>query len=262
MPIHCELTIQSPTTEEFRELDFKVMKHAFDTQNSIGRLADERVYQADLALRLHRAGLQVHREVEVQLVHKTFQKSLFLDHVVGLKAVYELKVVKVLTDAHRSQLMTYLYLLNLARGKLITFGPEKTESEFINAPIPFEDRISFSIDRFHYSGPDSFEKLVVDLLRDWGTSLNVALYQEAVESLLGGTKIVDVMLPMRRDGFDLGTQRFQLASPNEGFHITAMTRENAGYQSHLERLLRLSPLRQLHWVNIGRHELRFLTIRK
>ncbi|MCY2982154.1 MAG: hypothetical protein NTY15_00780 [Planctomycetota bacterium] len=45
------------------------------------------------------------------------------------------------------------------------------------------------------------------------------------------------------------------------FQITAITKTNSGYASHLERLLSISPLRQLHWVNIARHHAQFITIR-
>ncbi len=50
------------------------------------------------------------REVEVQLLHREFCKSLFLDLVVAEQAVCELKVVKAITDAHIGQLLTYLHL--------------------------------------------------------------------------------------------------------------------------------------------------------
>ena len=52
MPVHCPFPIEPLTTEEFRELDYQVMRHAFDSQNALGRLADERIYQTDLAERL------------------------------------------------------------------------------------------------------------------------------------------------------------------------------------------------------------------
>lgn len=49
MPVSCELGIAKLSTDEFGELDYRVMRHAFDSQNDLGRLADERIYQADLA---------------------------------------------------------------------------------------------------------------------------------------------------------------------------------------------------------------------
>ena len=69
MPVSCSVSIAKLSTAELRELDYRVMRHAFDSQNELGRLADERIYQADLAARLRSAGMTVSREVEVQLLH-------------------------------------------------------------------------------------------------------------------------------------------------------------------------------------------------
>ena len=261
MPIQCSIPIVTITKKEFQSLDYKVMQHAFDSQNSIGSLADERVYQADLATRLIHAGFHVDREVEISLSHKSFQKSLFLDHVIGQSAVYELKAVKTLSDFHRGQLLTYLYLLNLERGKLINFASQKVQSEFVNAAIPYDERRSFDVDRSSYRGLESFANLIVELVRDWGTSLSLNLYLEAVTALLGGAEKVEVMLPTKRAGLELASQRFLLVSPEDAFQITAITKPNSGYASHLERLLSISPLRQLHWVNIARHQVQFFTKR-
>ncbi|MCY2982153.1 MAG: GxxExxY protein [Planctomycetota bacterium] len=261
MPIQCSIPIMTMTQDEFSALDYKVMQHAFDSQNSIGSLADERVYQADFATRLIHAGFHVAREVEISLSHKSFQKSLYLDHVIDRRAVYELKVVKALSDAHRGQLLTYLNLLNLERGKLINFAFQKVEAEFVNAAIPFDARRSFDVDRSCYLGPEFFINLIVELIRDWGTSLSINLYLEAVTALLGGLGKVEVMLPTKRAGIELASQRFLLASPDDAFQITAITKTNSGYASHLQRLLSISPLRQLHWVNIARHHVQFITIR-
>jgi hypothetical protein len=73
MPIHIDIPIRSISLEEFRNLDYQVMNHAFASQNAIGSLADERVYQVDFASRLLAAGFQVDREVQVILSHKTFK---------------------------------------------------------------------------------------------------------------------------------------------------------------------------------------------
>lgn len=262
MPIHIDIPIRSISLEEFRNLDYQVMNHAFASQNAIGSLADERVYQVDFASRLLAAGFQVDREVQVILSHKTFQKPLYLDHVVNRQAVYELKVTRSLTDAHKGQLLTYLYLLNLERGKLINFASNKVESEFVNAAIPYNERIAFSVDRSEYNGSQFLLQMIVELVRDWGTSLSVSLYNEAIISMLGGPEKVQQMLPMRRDGIEIGNQRFCIASPHEAFQITAISKPNTDFKSHLKRLLRFSPLACLDWINIDHHQITFATIRK
>jgi GxxExxY protein len=251
MPIHCSIPIVPISKDEFRTLDYKVMKHAFECHNSMGSLADERVYQADFAVRLRDAGFHVDREVPILLSHKSFKKALYVDHLINRKAAYELKVAKDISAAHRGQLLTYLYLLNMERGKLINFATQKVESEFINAAMTYDERRLFSVAFSGYHGPDSFANLVVEIVRDWGTSLSTYLYVEAVTGLLG---------PISRNGNKLAHQRFRLMTPEDAFQITTIATTGTGYRSHLERLLRFSPLKRLHWINIDRHQIQFDTV--
>ena len=138
MPVHCSVAIEPLSTEDFRELDYKVMRQAFDSHNDLGRLADERIYQADLAKRLEDSGFAVHRELEVRLAFREYCKVFYLDFVVAERGVYELKVANAISDAHVGQLLTYLLLLDLPRGKLLNFGNSKVESRFVNAPFRSE----------------------------------------------------------------------------------------------------------------------------
>ena len=260
MPIHCDQQIENLSTGQFRELDYRVMRYAFDSHNDLGRLADERIYQADMAARLSSAGMMVHREIGLHLSHQVFSKQLFLDLVVAESAVYELKVVKSITEAHVGQLLTYLMLLDLSHGKLINFRSEKVESQFVNAPLDSVSRQSFRVADGKYRGDDRFHGLVVNLLRDWGTSLTLSLYSEAIVCLLGGIGVAEAMLPLHRNGVCLGKQRFQLASPDSGFTLTAMSKNTAAYQQQLARLIQHSPLRSIHWINITHHTVIFKTI--
>lgn len=260
MPIHCDQQIGNLSTDQFRELDYRVMRHAFDSHNALGRLANERIYQADLAARLTSAGMIVRREIELHLSHQGFSKQLFLDLVVAESGVYELKVVKALTESHIGQLLTYLLLLDLSHGKLINFRSEKVESQFVNAPLSSASRQSFRVDDGKYRGDDQFRCLVVNLLSDWGTSLTLSLYSEAIVCLLGGIEVAEAMLPLHRDGVCLGSQRFQLASPDSGFTVTALSKNTAAYQQHLARLIQHSPLRAIHWINIAHHTVILKTI--
>lgn len=260
MPVSCPIQITDLSTDQFRDLDYLVMRHAFDSQNSLGRLADERIYQNDLLFRLRGAGLNVKREVPVFLSHGEFRKTLLLDVVVAEQAVYELKVVRKLSDAHFGQLLTYLHLLELTRGKLINFRPAAVESQFVNAPITGAERRGFKIEDSKYVGADDFRDLVVGLIRDWGTSLTLLLYQEALGSLLGGADKVEEMLPLTRNGEALGNQRFLLVSSDTAFRLTAMNHETSDYRKQLQRLLSHSPLRSIHWVNISHHQVTLTTI--
>ena len=262
MPIHCPIKIESLSTEEFGALDYAVMGQMFAAQNTIGRLADERVYQADVAQRLHSVGIRNDIETPVELVHKTFSKALYLDLVVSQKAVYELKVVSALNSSHVAQLLAYLYLLDLPRGKLVNFRSPTVESQFVNAPISREERCGFSVSTDEFLGDRNLLTLLVDLLRDWGTSLSVSLYHQALVHLLGGEETVERMLPLTRSGKTLARQRFALVDDENAFELTAFSRLENDHQLHLRCLLDLSPLRAIHWVNVGPHCLTFRTVER
>ena len=186
------------------------MAKIFDSQNEMGRLADECVYQADAARRLRSAGMGCDVEVPILLEHKGFSKRLFLDLVVVSKAVYEFKTVAALNARHEAQLLTYLYLLNLPRGKLVNFRSPRVDSRFVNAPIPREERCNFSVDERSFHGPAALRDTVIDLVRDWGTCLSVSLYLQAMIFLHGGEEKVRRMLPVSCGGVQLGRQRFHL----------------------------------------------------
>ena len=105
MPIHCPIQIRALSAEEFEERDYRVMGHAYGSQNELGRLCDERVYEADLSARLLADGFHlVQTQVPVTLTHRDFAKRYSLD-LVADDALYELKTAKDLTgedDALRS----------------------------------------------------------------------------------------------------------------------------------------------------------------
>jgi len=68
MPIYVPFQVTCLSTKEFGELDYKVMKHVFTSQNTLGRFADESVYQHDVANRLETVGFNVAREVAITTI--------------------------------------------------------------------------------------------------------------------------------------------------------------------------------------------------
>ncbi len=44
MPISCPLIVRSLTAEEFQTIDYRIMGHAFASQNDLGRLCDEHAF--------------------------------------------------------------------------------------------------------------------------------------------------------------------------------------------------------------------------
>jgi hypothetical protein len=69
-----------------------------------------------------------------------------------------------------------------------------------------------------------------------------------------------VRVMLTRGGIPLGTQRWTLLSPDTAFRLTALTRDAMSMKSHLDHLLRLTPLRRLHWINFNRHTVEFRTL--
>lgn len=260
MPITCGMRIEPLTTEEFAALDYRVMSCAYASQNQIGRLADERIYEALLACHLEKLGLSCRRKVPIHVEHNTFHKTYFLDAIVDCCGVYELKTVSQLTGEHVSQLLTYLHLLNLTRGKLINFRSAKVESQFINAPLSASTRRAFEVKRQNTNGTDYLVELVLEMLRDLGTALSLSLYQEILVHLLGGEESAVAMIPLTYGDSTLGNQRFYLANSTESFHITCFRNVTEQYEQHLQSLLHLSPLDATHWINIDVKCVTFKTV--
>lgn len=210
MPITCPITFPRLSTEEFRSLDYKIMGLAFACHKEIGRLADESVYQADLAARLVDAGYRVVREVPVTASFRTFVKHYFMDIVVADNSIYELKAVAKLNAQHEAQLMNYLLMVGCSHGKVINFHSVSVESRFVNAPMTIEQRRSFEVNAQSWDGDTDLLDCAVGLLRDWGTCLELPLYYQGLIHLLGGDEAVTKLIPLKRGGISLGNQRFHL----------------------------------------------------
>ena len=258
MPLHSPVAFPRLSPDEFKELDYQVMAHAFTAHRDLGRLCDETIYQSDLANRLSAAGLgPIRRELPLTASFRGFAFTYFADLVVADRAIYELKAESALTPAHEGQLLNYLLLTNAARGKLINFRAPSVESRFANAPLDATERHRFTIHRDH---PDPFYTLVADLVSDWGTGLETTLYVRALTHHLGGESEVIRLLPMTRGAAQLGNQRFHLAAPDTAFVVSSLLSAEANHRHHLVRLLQASPLDRLLWANIAFHDLTFTTI--
>lgn len=260
MPINCPISFEPLSTEDFGKLDYAVMAGAFATHKELGRLADEEIYQGDFAVRLSQAGFRISREVPVTVSFGSFSKVYLLDLVIDERAVYELKAVARLTSEHVAQLLNYLCLVESERGKLVNFRPASVESKFVNAPLSRQHRQGFAVNEIHWKGSNALRDLLIDLLRDWGTGLELLLYHQAIVNLLGGDERVSILLPMTRNGVSLGNQRFHLSDPQSAFRLTTFSGDFIHYKSHLKRLLRHSPLSFIHWINIDLETVTFLTI--
>jgi GxxExxY protein len=260
MPIECTITSPRLTTDEFGDLDYAVMGHAFACHKELGRLADESVYQADLARRLMEAGLLAEREVPVKISFREFSKVYYLDLVADSRGVYELKSAAKLTTAHAAQLMNYLMFIDGSRGKMINFKSSSVESKFVNVPFTLQERRKFAIHERSWSGGEVLRDCIVEMLRDWGTGLELPLYHQAIVHLLGGEALVSHQLEMRHNNAPIGFQKFHLLRSEAAFRVTCHAHLPQGYERQLRKLIQPSPLKTMHWINIGLHEVSFTSV--
>jgi len=199
----------------------------------------------------------------VTVSHGGFSKVYFLD-LVADHAVYELKTATALSKEHEAQLLNYLFLLGLPRGKLINFRPPKVEGSLHAASVTPEERRQVKVDPARWQegtpGCATLRQTMLELLADWGGYLSTALYEEALTELLGGECRVVQRLPLRRNGVYLGDQQFRIHSPDMAFRITAVTWEPEALETSLRRLLSLSDLRGLQWINLNHANVQFVTL--
>ena len=267
MPITTPFPLKPIAQDEFAAIDYEVMRHAFASQNELGRLCDEVIYQNDLAARLQAAGLDpVRTEVPVTVSHRDFSKTYFLDLIVRDSAVYELKTLAYFAAEQDTQLLNYLFLGGVNHGKLINFRPPRVESRFVNTNLTHKLRRQCMIDlrRWKESSEASanLRTTFVGLLEDWGAFLELPLYLEALVHFFGGEKAVLKKLPLTREGIRLGDQRFHLVAPDTAFRLTALTDDPSPYEHELCSLLRFSPLRAIQWINMNHHDIGFVTLTK
>ncbi len=264
MPISCPLEVQALTAEQFQELDYRVMGHSYACQNELGRLCEESVYQRDLRARLLSDGFRdVEIEVPITVSFEDFSKVYLLDMAAD-NAVYELKTTATLTSEHQAQLLNYLFLLGLPRGKLITFRSAKVRGQIHATRLTPERRASFHVDTSRWKPLsdrcDMLVRTIQDLLADWGTFLDYRLYEQALTYFCGGESEVIQRLRLSRNGNSLGKQRFHMHAREAAFRVTAVARQTSEMESQLRRLVALTELRGLQWINLNHSDVELITL--
>jgi GxxExxY protein len=264
MPIHCPLTIKQLSAAEFEEIDYRVMGHAYSSQNDLGRLCDECAYHADLKARLLADGFRsVLTEVPITVTHGDFSKRYFLDLVVD-HALYELKTDAHFVGEHEAQLFNYMFLLGIPRAKLLNFRPPKVQGKIIATNLTQEARRQFHLVVDHWKeftpACGALRETVGNLLGDWGAFLEVGLYEEALIHLLGGQRKIEQRIGLHRNQVALGNQRMFTHFPGAAFRLTAVTEGQQHIESHLRRLLALTSLNAIQWINLNHARIEFTTI--
>ena len=242
------------------------MGHAFDIHNEIGRFLDEKIYQSELAERVTRSNLDAMREVSLHASHKSFSKDYYIDLLVNRSSIYELKTADSLNGHHHKQTIHYLLLANLRHGKIINFRPGSVESKFVSTTLDLNKRRSYSIDQRNWINIDDFGEILKNtlcsLLDDWGTCLEANLYREALLHLLkfpdGGLVPVEIHIEGRLSG----RQRMCLLTPTTAWHLSAIHKHFQSYENHILRLLQLTRLKAIHWINLNNLNVTLKTLRK
>ncbi|MGN6356330.1 MAG: GxxExxY protein [Novosphingobium sp.] len=106
------------------ELSSIAIDEAISIHREFGPGLFESVYEAVLAGRLRKRGLQVERQVQVKATFdgETFDPAFKIDMLVDDRLVLEIKAVEQLSKAHAKQLLTYLRLLKQPVGLLLNFS--------------------------------------------------------------------------------------------------------------------------------------------
>jgi hypothetical protein len=189
--------------------------------------------------------------------------SSFLDALVEGCAAFEFKTVESLAPRHRSQLLHYLFMIDLPHGKLVNLRTERVQHEFVNATLRLQDRTRFevNVEGWEDIGDKPIRDWFTSFARDIGIGLDNTLYEEALTILLGGEEQVTREIEVVSRGMNLGLQSFRLVAPDVALKITALSFPEP-FEIHARRLIEHTNLKVIQWVNITRKELSFRTIRR
>lgn len=263
MPIECPVQFHRLEYGAYQRLDYEVMRLAFQVHKELGKSCDEEIYHNDLAARLKGAGLSPSPvEVLVQVRYESFVKDYKIDLVVAEQAIYELKKVRKITSAHEGQTMNYLLLTGCEHGKVVTFGGTSVESRFVNNSVSQDERYRFEIESTSWRGPDTLPKALIPFIEDIGLFLDASLYNQFLVHHFGGEEHALERRPMHLEGRFLGRQTFQICAPDEAFRITTLSTQLKAQHLSLQKLLSLSDLKAIQWINLNRHQVEFTTIRR
>jgi hypothetical protein len=178
--------------------------------------------------------------------------------------IYELKTVKALNGDHQKQLINYLLLANLKHGKLLNFRPTSVESRFVSTRLGRENRNIREWNQDDWHGNDQAARELREtlhaLLTDWGGFLDVSLYRDALDYLLGGGESGVQPVEIVDRGHTVGQQAMYLLDPVTSWHLSTVKVNLHEYGIHLQRLLQHTTLERLHWINLNQSTVTLKTL--
>lgn len=260
MPIIPSITMRRLSQKEFGALAYEVMDHVFAIHGDFGRFFDEKIYKKELAARMN----GVHLEVFVDVVHGSFTKRYFADVIVGDGGLFEFKAADAIHPKHRGQIIHYLLLFDLSRGKIINVRTEEVKHEFVNCnsrlanlrrPFIMEDEWNRKT-----PGAESFRDTLTALVEDWGAGLDLALYEEALQHFFNKSQPLEPTVPVFGNSGHLADQRMRLVTPESAFKLTTFSEPPDSFISNTRKLLRHTPLKIIHWANLTHDHITLTTI--
>ena len=117
------------TKQEYLDI-YDVVGAAMEVHKTLGRGLFEPVYQEALQMEMKHRGLEIDREVRLNLYYKDelMEKVYYADFVYkGI--ILELKSVDNVISEHRAQLFNYMRITNMKRGILLNFGEKSLRAE-------------------------------------------------------------------------------------------------------------------------------------
>ena len=264
MPIITDLPFRALNRDEFGPLAYQAFGDVLAIRNELGRFFDEKHYKRALALR--RSDVLLEERVLVR--HGSFQTCCILDVLLALGAVLEFKAAETVTPRHKAQLLHYLMLADLRHGMLINVRPERVTQEFVNNTLTHEDRLQFEIvtDRWEPKIPGAayFAEVLTGLLRDWGTCLDLSLYEAGLIHFFGGEEAVLRPATVTFDGHTLGPQSLRFVTERTAFKLTAFDTAagQLDFRLHAQKLVDHTDVEAVLWANCGRHRVTLRCLRK
>ncbi len=155
-------------------------------------------------------------------------------------------------------------LLDIRHLKLLNFRTPRVQGKLCFNPITEELRCQYQIDDSQFrelsTGCRDLVAALRALLQDWGAFLEVRLYEEALIYFLGGQGECVRRIELLRAGKLLGTHAITMHSLTHFFVLSAVTHDADAYGQHLLRLLRLTGLAGLQWINLNHHRIEIVTL--
>jgi hypothetical protein len=143
--------------------------------------------------------------------------------------------------------------------------PERVQHEFVNCHLRLANLRTPEIHAQDWDdlfpGADQFRNQLIDLCRDWGLGLDLALYEEALVHFFGGEEAVNIPVPVYGTGGYLGDQTMRLAAPDVAFKITALSSGLNSFETQARAMLRHTRLQAILCANLSQNGIRFSIIR-